>query len=218
MRLTASRIMFAPWPVFQSLHAGHNTLANESSTANWTNGSAFQFGDAFQVAFADGQGIDFHQLHCVGLFLRHFLERGAAGQIFLLQPGVFLLFQRIQFVKQPRRGETQRRARLAGGPHIHEAMQRVFLLLDAQFVARRARRALAATETSALIQNHRLDGGQQLRRCHQTHRHARAAEHGFDHFAVGEIRNYHAVLHRVTANDPVAGTFMLNTGSFVEES
>ena len=34
MRLTASRIMFAPWPVFQSLHAGQSTLASESSWAS----------------------------------------------------------------------------------------------------------------------------------------------------------------------------------------
>ena len=169
----------------------------------------FQFIGAGQIAFADGLRIDFHQFHRLGLFLRHFLERGATRQIFIREPLVFLLFKRIQLVKQPRSVETQRRAGFAGCPHVHEAVQRVFLLLDAQFVTRRAGRAFAAAETAALIKNHRLDGGKQFRAGHQTDGHARAAEHGLDDFAVRKIRNDHAVLDRVAADDAAGGNFQI---------
>ena len=100
-----------------------------------------------QIPFAHGPGIDFHQFHRVGLLLRQFLERGASGQFFLREPLVLFLFKRVQFVKQPRGGKSQRRAGLAGGPDVHQPMQCVFLLLDAQFITRRARARLRRRET-----------------------------------------------------------------------
>ena len=86
-----------------------------------------------------------------------------------------------------------------------EPVQRVFLLLDAQFVTRRAGRAFAAAEPAALVKNHRLDGGKQFGGGHQADRDARAAEDGFDDFAVRIIRDDDAVLDRVAADDAAGG-------------
>ena len=80
-------------------------------------------------------------------------------------------------------------------------MQPVFLLLQTEFVARRAGRAFAAAETAALVKNHRLDGGKQLRGGHQADGDAGAAEDGFDDVAVRIIRDDDAVLDRVPADD-----------------
>ena len=82
-------------------------------------------------------------------------------------------------------------------------------MLDAQFVARRAGRALAAAKAAALIKNHRLDGGKQFRGSHQADRHARAAEDGFDDFAVRIIRDDDAVLDRVAADDAAGGNLQI---------
>ena len=107
---------------------------------------------------------------------------------------VLLLLQRIEFVEQPGGGEAQRSAGLAGGPDIHQPVQHVFLLLQAQLVARRAGRAFAAAEPAALVHDDRLDGRQQLGGGHQPDRHARAAEDRFDDLAVGIARDDDAVL------------------------
>ena len=168
-----------------------------------------QFVGALQIAFTDGQRIDLHQLQRLGLLLRHFLERGAPGQFFVGEPLVFFSFERIQFIEQPRSHEAERRAGLAGRPNIHEAMQRVLLLLNSQFVTRRAGRAFAATEPAALIKNHRLNGGKQFRGGHQTDRDARAAEHGLDDFAVRKIRNNDAILDRIAADNSAGGNFQI---------
>ena len=141
------------------------------------------------------------KLQSLLLFLRQFLECGPAGQFLFREPLVFLLFQRIQFVKQPRGGKSQRCARFAGGPNVHQPVQRVFLLLDAQFVARRARRAFAAAKPAALVKNHRLDRGKQFGAGHQADRHARPAEDGLDDFAVRIVRDDDAVLDRITADN-----------------
>ena len=69
MRLTASRIMLAPWPVFQSLVAGQRTLASASMSDEVDEGIGVQLGaagvvrahaeqlDGAQLGFA--QGLDF---------------------------------------------------------------------------------------------------------------------------------------------------------------
>ncbi len=188
--------MFAPWPVFHSLQAGQRTLASESSWANRASGLLHRLARV-------------EQFQRLLLGLGHLLERGAAGQFFPGEDAVLFLFQRVQFVKQPRRLEAQRRAGLARGPDVHQAVQRVLLLLDAQFVTRRARRALAAAKAPALIKNHRLDGGKQFGRRHQADGHARAAEDGFDDFAVRVVGDDDPVLDRVAADDPAGGHFQV---------
>ena len=65
MRLTASRIMFAPWPVFQSLHAGQSTLASESRSGEFHQRIGFQVLHLVQFAFADRLGIDLQQFQCL---------------------------------------------------------------------------------------------------------------------------------------------------------
>ena len=172
----------------------------------------FQFLRPFQVAFADRTGSLLNQFQRFLLFGSQFLERRASRQFFIREPPVFLFFQRIQYVEQTRRRKTQRCARLAGGPDVHEPMQGVLLLLDAQFVTRRAGRAFAPAEPAALIKNHRLNGRKQFGGGHQADRDPGAAKNRFDDFAVRIIRNDDAVLDGVTPDDAVRGHFQIEYG------
>jgi len=73
-------------------------------------------------------------------------------------------------------------------PDVHQAVQRVLLLLDAQFVARRAGRALAAAKAPAVIKNHRSMAESSLAEVIKPTVHAGAAKHRFDDFAVRVVR------------------------------
>ena len=142
-----------------------------------------------------------------------FISCAAALDAASLQNCGLLLFERVELVEQPRSGKAQRCGCFAGGPDIDQAMQRVFALLDALFVAERAGLgALGSAETLALVANDRLNRGEQLGCGHQSHRHARAAEDGLDNFAVVEVGNDHAVLHRVSADDAAGRDLQIEDG------
>ena len=78
------------------------------------------------------------------------------------------------------------RRRLARRPDLHEPVERVLALLDAELVADRAgRRLLRAAEAAALVADDRLDRGEELRGGHHADRDARAPEDRLDHLASG---------------------------------
>ena len=134
--------MLAPWPVFQSLQAGQSTLACESSITNCTSGSALQGFEALLVARARGLRRKLQQLQRLLLRFGQGLEGGAAGEVLRGKELILLPLQRIELVEQSGGGEAQRGARLAGGPDIHQPVQHVFLLLQAQLIARTCRARL----------------------------------------------------------------------------
>src|SRR5579863_8952822 len=80
-------------------------------------------------------------------------------------------------------------------------MQGVLALLDTLFVTHSAGPgAFGSAKPSALITDHGLDGREHLGGSHQSNRHARAPEDGFDDLAVIEVGNDDTVLHRVSAH------------------
>ena len=164
---------------------------------------------AARIVFLQAQQLDGALL----ALLERLHFRAAALDAALFQDGGLLLFQRIELIEQPRRGKAQRRRRFARGPHVDQAMQRIFALLDALLVAHRAGLgALGAAEALALVADHRLDGREQLGCRHQSHRHARAPEDRFDDFAVVEVGHDHAVLHRVSAHDAAGRDLQIEDG------
>ncbi len=189
--------MLAPSPVFHSLVAGHSTLAAASFSTKSTSGSASSSARRSPV-----------RLPASSSSARASLSRSAFASA--LPPWMprsghqrrLLLLQRIQLVEQPRRRKSQRRARLARGPHVHQPLQRILALLDSQLVAQAAfLDRFRPAEAPALIADHRLHRREQLGRGHQPHRHPRPPEHRLDHLAVAEVRNDHAVLHRISAHN-----------------
>ena len=130
-----------------------------------------------------------------------------------LQDGGLLLFQRVQLVEEARGGKAQRGGGLAGGPHVHQPVQCVLALLDALLIAHRAGLgALGSAEALALIANDRLDGREQLGRCHQADRHAGAAEDRLNDLAVVEVGDDDAVLDGVSAHDAAGRNLQVEDG------
>ena len=196
--------MLAPCPVFQfaggAKDVGDGIRQNELD--QWIGGELFR---ALEVAGPNGIGIMLNEFQGLRLLFRQFLQRRAAGQFLFGKPQVFLFFQRIEFIKQTRRGESKGRAGFAGGPDVHQPVQHVFLLLQAEFVTGSARSAFAAAEATPLIKDDGLDRRKQLRRSHQPHRHAGAAKDRFDDLAVRVPGNDHAVFDRIAADNPAGG-------------
>ena len=118
----------------------------------------------------------------------------------------FLISERIEFVEQSRGGKAQGRGGFARGPDVHQAVQRVLFHLQAILVTGGAQGGgIPPAEPAALVPNHRFDCREQLGGGHQPHRHARAAEHGLNDFAMGEIGDDRAVLDFVAADDATGG-------------
>ena len=108
-------------------------------------------------------------------FLERLHLRASALDAALFEEGGLLLFDGVELVEEAGGGKAERGSGFAGGPDVDQPVQRIFALLDALLVAHRAGLgALGAAEALALIANDRLDGGEQLGRGHQAHRHAGA--------------------------------------------
>ena len=83
---------------------------------------------------------------------------------------------------------AERRGGFAGRPDVDESLEAVFLLLQAEIVARRAGIDAGGTaETVALVADDRLDGGEQFGGGHHADGHARAAEDRLDDLAVAVV-------------------------------
>ena len=85
---------------------------------------------------ADGLGGEPQPLDGLLPGLGQRLEGGAAGEVLLGQEPVFFFLERLELVKEPGGGKTQRGTGFAGGPDLDQALQDIFLLLEAQFIAR----------------------------------------------------------------------------------
>src|ERR1019366_4463235 len=209
MRLTASRIMFAPWPVFQSLHAGQRTFAIESRTENFTSGSDSNSSARFRSRWPRGWEFNRISSNASCCFFDNSLNAARPANFFSASHWSFCFSS----------GSSSSNSRAAANPSDALASPVAQMstkrcnassfCLDAEFVTRRARRALAAAKPAALVKNQQLDGGKQFRGGHQTDRYPRPAEDSLDDFAVRIIRDDDTVLDRVAADDAAGGNFQI---------
>ena len=204
IRLTASRITVAPWPVFQSFTAGPSTDATASSSTKRTSGSLDGPVDAVRPALPGGPG-EFGDVRKRGL-LGGFEgpPLGAAGRHTLSsETRGRLLLERIELVEDARRREPERCRRLPGRPDIHQPVERILLLLQPELEpARAGLGGVAAAKPAPVVADDRVDGGEHLRRRHQAHGDPGPPEHRVDDLAVRAIRNDDAVADGVAADDP----------------
>ena len=117
--------------VSHSLQAGQRTLAWESRMRYCTSGSASSA--AYRAASRSPPAApESDEIHGVLLQPAKGLHlRGPRGDSLLGELPVLELLQRVQLVEQPGGGKTERRRRLARGPDVDQAQERVLLLLQA---------------------------------------------------------------------------------------
>ena len=200
--------MLAPWPVFQSLVAGQRTLASASMRTYWTRGSASSSARRGVVGLEGEQEDGALLAFAEGL---HFIA--AALDALLLEERGLVFFEWIECVEEARCGKAERGSSFPGCPYVDEAMERIFALLDALFVADGAwPGARGAAEAFALIADDGLDGREQLGSGHETDTHAGAFEDGFDDFAVVVVGDDDAVLDGVSADDAVGWNLEVEDG------
>src|ERR1039458_10102897 len=171
----------------------------------------FKFGTAWAVRIVDPER---EQLDGSLLgFFESFHLRPAALNAARLQECGLLLLQWIEGVEETCGGEAKGGGGFAGGPHIHQAVERIFALLNALFVTKRAGPgALCAAESLTLVADDRLNRREQLGGGHEADRHAGAAKDRFDDFAVVVVGNDDVVLHGVSADDAAGGNFEAEDG------
>ncbi len=139
--------------------------------------------------------------------------RPSALHAALFQDGRLLLLGRFHLIEEPSRGKAQRGGRFAGGPNVHQPVQRILALLNALLVTDGAGScALCSAKALALVADDRLDGGEQLGSRHQAHAHASALEDRIEDFAVAVVGNDDAVLDGVAANDAAGRNLEVEDG------
>src|SRR5450432_1847752 len=154
MRLTASRIMCEPWPVFHSLQAGQRTLATVLSRAYWSKGPGA--GGRGPGAWGPGGAARAEKVEGLFLDLAHGFDHGAAaGDAAGGEELGLLIFQGVELVEEAGGCKAERGAGFAGGPDVHQAVHHVLFQLQAQFVTRRTRGGdTAAAEPVAVVADH----------------------------------------------------------------
>ena len=204
IRLTASRITVAPWPVFQSLTAGPSTDATASSSTKRTSGSCGQRVESARAARLRRLG-----RARPGTPARP--SRPARGPA--TAPGPARRPARRSARPSSRSsGSSSSNTRAAANPSdaaaspvAQTSTSRCSASSSCCSPSSKRRDpglgGIAAAEPAAMVADDRLDGRQHLRRRHQPHGDPRPAEHGVDDLAVRAVGDEHAVLDRVAADD-----------------
>ena len=198
MRLTASRIIVAPCPVFHSLAAGPSTPASALATTNRTSASSASCRQpaarsAGPPAGADSREVLDRVLLAAGGTREPWPRRRARPAL----PSAPSCGARAVRDRRTTRAAANA-SDAAASPVAQTSMSRCSAssrcCRPSSYRGVPGATDVAAAEPAALVAQHRLDGRQQLGRGHRAHGHARPPEHGVDDLAVAGPRHDHAVL------------------------